>query len=152
MTGLDRSAAVVSIHAIYTAQIITGKKRAEFTRLLPGGIGGVTTVSTMLVNRCQCPPEDRGIVAVCQITAVVYAQPWRHLQQCDFPGVSPSELVQYARGERNWIYRLDLGDVEVLPAVVPITAFGWTASPQRWRYAPENWRDIIDSIPESEQP
>ncbi len=142
----DRTTALMSIRAQYADTLMAGVKRWEFRRQpLPPDILRV------LVYRSGAP-SVRGVIGHFGIGAQ------HHPTLPDLAGWKCMD--GYGPGEVNPEFGISLDDLAdyVKPAVavwaivpsrpipfpepIPLSAYGITASPQSWVYAPVGWRDI----------
>jgi predicted transcriptional regulator len=127
-------AILMSIRPQFANGILDGSKTCEF-RTRPCGRQGDEWPGYLVVYRSG-PAEQRGIVAVCDITAVtsgLAGEVWRGAAR---PGITEGALAVYADGGEVW--RFDLGRVRRLTAPVPLAEVGITSAPQSWRYLPMN--------------
>jgi len=136
---VDRTTAVLSIHPQYVNRILAGTKTVELRKQpLP------SMVRTVLMWRTG---SDGGIVGKFTVDGQERLSVDDLLHLADvYPaayglGIEKAPLRAYAEPTGGSLTSIDIGLVERFQCT---ERFGWTAGPQSFRYAPADWRTVLE--------
>lgn len=154
---IDHTAVIMSIRWEYALALLDGSKRREFRRIaLP------SDVTRVLINPTGRPPAEHehtppgllGMFDVAyQVSSIVRRwlvgdltgrTPFEELATLSGSGIDSAPLAAYAGGYDEHLTAIEVAGTPIrFPCSIPLADLHVARSPQSWRYAPANWREVI---------
>jgi predicted transcriptional regulator len=131
----------LSVKPRHANNILAGTKTWEYRK------NGFDTGTTVLMYRSG-KVDQRGLVAAWQVGDVISGTPTDHVAEVgEKGGVTVDELTEYARGRLVW--RHQVTHLSPFPEPLPLSrlyAPTFDGPPQAWRYAPDDWADLLGMV------